>query len=170
MPKGGARIGAGRKPRARTFEVYEGGSVTSVATDGGVSEAPPEDLPQEQQDFWRRCAGLAIERRTLVAHTVPSFRLLCELEAEKQATKATIDRDGRTYIKVTVDGAGTEHSELKAHPLKADYAKLAKQVETLMARFALAPFGKPAGPAQRSKADQAKAEARAKFFGSAQHG
>lgn len=136
------------------------------APDPAMSADPPDDLPGEQAEIWRRYAPLAIERRTLTPATVPMFVLLCELQAERAAVKKTIDQDGRTYIKVTVDGAGTEHEELKAHPLKADYAKLAKQVEALMARFCLGPFGKPAtvGGA-RSKAEQKKASIRARFFG-----
>jgi hypothetical protein len=99
-------------------------------------------LPVEQRDFWCRYGALAIEKRTLTVHTVAAFRLLCELEAEKQATKATIMKDGRTFLKVTVDGAGVEHQELKAHPLTGTYGRLAKAVEALLARFGLAPFGK----------------------------
>lgn len=113
---------------------------------------PPEDLPAEQRDFWHRYAGLAIEKRTLTAHTVGAFRLLCEMDAEKQATKATIEQDGRTFMKVTVDGSGQEHQELKAHPLTGAYGRLAKAVEALMARFGLAPFGKPEAPLVKPKA------------------
>jgi hypothetical protein len=121
-------------------------------TVGGVSALPPEDLPAEQRDFWHRYAGLAIEKGTLTAHTVAAFRLLCETDAEKQATKLTMDRDGRTFLKITVDGAGVEHQELKAHPLTSSYGRLAKATEALMARFGLAPFGKPEAPMRRQSA------------------
>ena len=107
-----------------------------------LSSIPPEDMELEQRDFWHRYAALAIEKGTLTPHTVAAFRLLCELDAEKRATKATMDRDGRTFMKVTVDGAGVEHQELKAHPLTSAFGRLAKAVEALMARFGLAPFGK----------------------------
>jgi phage terminase small subunit len=109
----------------------------------GVSAIPPEDLPPEQRDFWHRYARLAIEARTLTPRTVAAFRLLCELDAEQRATKKTIEHDGRTFVKVTIDGAGQEHQELKAHPLTSAYRQLAQRVEALMARFSLAPFGKP---------------------------
>jgi phage terminase small subunit len=99
-------------------------------------------LPAEHREFWRRNAPLAIEKGTLTVHTVTAFRLLCELDAEKRATTAAMDRDGRTFMKVTVDGSGQEHQELKAHPLTSTYARHAKAVEALLARFGLAPFGK----------------------------
>ena len=158
-------MGAGRKPK---------NPVTFVAIDGGAKLTPeserllepPDGLPPDQVPYWREYAPLAVRQRTLTEQTVPSFKLLCELEAEKRATKETIDRDGRTYIKCVVDGAGNEHQELKAHPLKRDYASLAKDVDRLMARFKLAPFGKPEmGTAPRTTVEQSKAVNRAKFFG-----
>lgn len=164
MPRGGARIGAGRKPKNKPdLTVIDGGAAFSGEASSLLT--PPASMPDDQRVFWIEYAPLAIGSRTLTPATVPNFKLLCELEAEKQATKATIDRDGRTYIKCVVDGAGNEHQELKAHPLKADYAKLAKDVDRLMARFMLAPFGKPAGPAMKSKVEQQKTAARQQFFG-----
>lgn len=63
--------------------------------------------------------------------------------------RETLDSQGLTFIQVTVDGAGQEQQTLKAHPLMAPYRQLTKSVEALLARFCLAPFGKPvagAGP------------------------
>lgn len=151
MGKGGARVGAGRKP-LRPPRVFAPAVLAGGREDAGVSAMPPEDLPGEQREFWHRYAALAIEKRTLTVHTVAAFRLLCELDADKQAVKATIDRDGRTFIKVTVDGAGVEHQELKAHPLTSAYGRTAKAVEQLMARFGLAPFGKAEQPLARKAA------------------
>jgi hypothetical protein len=111
-----------------------------VGIDGGrtseISKTPPRDVP---------------EVGTLTLQTEAAFRLLCELDAEKRATKATLDHDGRTYIKVTVDGAGQEQQELKAHPLTGSYRQLAQRVEALMARFSLAPFGKPVAMSGKKK-------------------
>lgn len=150
MPRGGARTGAGRKPqrpRVQTFTpaVHQGGRA-----DAAVSLIPPEDLPTDEREFWHRYAPNAIEKGTLTPNTLAGFRLLCEMDAEKRKTRAKMDEDGRTFLKVTVDGAGVEHQELKAHPLTSTYGRLAKAVEALMARFGLAPFGK-AEPAARTK-------------------
>lgn len=173
MPRGGARVGAGRKPKTRGAMPSAPAS-NVVVFDGGraeaISKTPPKDLPADQQEFWRMYAPLALQNRTLTAQTVPAFRLLCELEAEKKAVKETIERDGRTYLKVTIDGAGQEHQEVRPHPLKPDYSKLAKQIETLMGKFMLAPFGKPIASGTRTKAEQQKATLRARFFGGAARG
>ena len=148
MPRGGARTGAGRKPKEdRPRRPQRPPNV--VAIDGGrageetVSGIPPKDLPEDQQEFWRRNAPRAIAAGTLTPQSIEAFLLLCELDAEKRATKSTLDKDGRTYLDVTVDGSGQEHSSLKAHPLTTSYRQLAQRVEGLLARFGLAPFGKP---------------------------
>lgn len=139
---GGSRIGAGQKGAADL-------APTAVAA-ADVFATPPEDLPEDQRAFWLTNAVLAIEKGTLTRHTASAFALLCEMDAERRATKATIDKDGRTYLKHSVDGAGVEHEELKAHPLTSHYRAMAKAVETGMKNFAIAPFGK-AEPA-RAKA------------------
>ena len=154
MPRGGARVGAGQKPKHGKPAPFVPGLIDGGRS-GDVSERPPDDLPEAHQAFWRTYAGSAIALGTLTPQTVGSFRLLCELESEKAATLKTIDRDGRTYIKCVVDGAGNEHQELKAHPLTSAYRQLAKQVDALMARFMLAPFGKPAPGAKPKKAQGA---------------
>lgn len=143
---GGERVGSGRKPKggkplqAVPFVPQDLDKRPEGST---VSAIPPEDLSLEEKAFWHQYAQRAIEQGTLTTHTVAAFRLLCELDAEKRATRKTIDADGRIYIKCTVDGAGNEHQELKAHPLTGPYHRLAKQIEALMGRFKLAPFGKP---------------------------
>lgn len=156
MPRGGARTGSGRKPKEARRPRRP---LNVVAIDGGrageetVSGIPPKDLPADQQEFWRRNAPRAMAAGTLVPQSLEAFLLLCELDAEKRATKATLDKDGRTYLDVTVDGSGQEHSSLKAHPLTTSYRQLAQRVEALLARFGLAPFGKPiagSGPKSRT--------------------
>jgi len=140
MGHGGARVGAGRKPKRRRntvpFTPIDGGRA------GDVPQKPPADLPADQWDFWATYAPLAIEQGTLTTATVGAFRLLCEVDAEKRATREQIEKDGRTFVKVTRDFEGNELREFKAHPLTGSYRQLAQRVEALMGRFKLAPFGK----------------------------
>lgn len=156
MPRGGSRVGSGRKPKenVKPFApvVHRGGA------DAGLA-AVPDDLPDDQVDFWRRYASLAVEQGTLTTHTVPSFRLLCEQDAIRQKRALRIADEGETYIKCTIDGSGSEHKEYKAHPLTGPHDRAAKHVEALMARFKLAPFGKPEIP-HRKKTTQASPWAR----------
>lgn len=164
MPRGGSRTGSGRKPNPRTvpFVPIEGGRA------GDVSAVAPDDLPESQKPFWNTYAESAIGLGTLTPQTIGAFRLLCELESEKSATRATIDKDGRTYIKCVVDGAGNEHQELKAHPLTSAYRQLAQRVEALMARFMLAPMGKPAPGAKPKKPPSAVPNPWARIVGEKQ--
>lgn len=141
---GGSRIGSGQKPQGPL-----------AAIDGGKDPlaTPPSDLPEAQHAFWIENAPKAIEKGTLTTHTITAFRLLCEVDEERRASLDTIRDQGRTYIKHSVDGAGVEREELKAHPLTGAYGRLAKSQEATMRAFGLAPFGK-AEPA-RSKAKAA---------------
>jgi hypothetical protein len=152
MPRGGARVGSGRKPKTPRQAVT---AAKIVAIEGGrakdVTPTPPSDLPEDQKGFWRNYAGLAIDAGTLTKQTEPAFRLLCELDAEKRLTRETIERDGRTSMGITTDVTSSEqHVQLKAHPLTSSYRQLAQRVETLMARFSLAPFGKPVAGGKKS--------------------
>lgn len=121
---GGARVGAGSKPKAEPLRV-----VPPQVSDESYEEAPdeltvpPDDLTPEQQEFWRKYAPKAIERKTLTDATVPAFRLLCELDAKKTMVGAMVDKGALGGLRV--------------------FMQLAKQVESLMGRFCLAPFGKP---------------------------
>ena len=118
---GGRRVGAGPKPAARPLTVVHTDQFKQTDTDLAI---PPVDIAVEQQAFWRDYAPLAIERLTLTESTVPAFRLLCELHAKKVVVGTMVDKGALGGLRV--------------------FLQLAKQVETLMARFCLAPFGKPA--------------------------
>lgn len=80
--------------------------------------------------------------RTLNEDTKDAFRDLCELIVWRRRLLAQIERDGLTYTKVSVDGAGVEHTELKKHPLLGEYRGLMQRVEAGRLRFRLAPNGK----------------------------
>lgn len=112
---GGARVGTGPKPII-AVDTEDEGAADDLAL-------PPSDVPPEQQAFWRTYAPFAIERKTLTEATVPAFRLLCELHAKKTMVGAMVDKGALGGLRV--------------------YMQLAKQVESLMGRFCLAPFGKP---------------------------
>lgn len=132
MGWGGARVGAGKKPRPKApkspFTVFNGAK--EITADECLE--PPDDLPPDQQAFWRANAPLAVERQTLTPSTVPTFRLLCELHAKKVLVVKKIDEGELGGLRI--------------------FAQLAKQIEGLMARFCLAPFGKPATGEKKKKA------------------
>jgi hypothetical protein len=129
---GGARVGAGKKPKAKTFAVLQG-DFTQGSDVSGDLLVPPRDLPKEQHDFWRTHAPLAIERNTLTIATTPAFRLLCELDAKKTLVGKMVDKGALGGLRV--------------------FMQLSKQVEGLMARFCLAPFGKPVKSEKPKKAE-----------------
>lgn len=120
---GGSRPGAGKKPKPKPLGVV--GVINAQTVDDPDDLClPPTDLSTEQQDFWRSYAPLAVERNTLTPSTVPAFRLLCRLHAKMVLVESMVDKGALGGLRV--------------------FMQLAKQVESLMARFCLAPFGKPA--------------------------
>jgi hypothetical protein len=105
--------------------------------------AAPESLPVAHQDVWRLYAPPAIEAGTLTPRTAGAFALLCKLIVMEQAVVAQIEADGWTFVKITIDGAGQEHQELKSHPLCSHHRGLVQRLETQMKNFGVMPFGKP---------------------------
>ena len=142
---GGSRVGAGRKPTKHFAPKVIDGGMSALAE-------PPEDVPAAEQAFWRKWARLALEAGSLNERTEAGWRMLCSVEARMRRYEKIIDAEGDTFEKVTIDGAGQEQREIKAHPLVAKHLVLVNKVDLLMARFMLTAFGKPVAPAKATKA------------------
>jgi len=138
MPKGGARIGAGRKPKADRVVVPMVGHRAPVraempALDPGDREAllqPPEDVPGVVQAVWRRWAAHAIAERTLTPATAAGFRQCCQQWVYLETLVRKIDH------------LGVDTKE--ASPYLLSYLKLAQRLDGSLARFRLTALGKPA--------------------------
>lgn len=153
MPRGGARVGAGRKPKGASILSLHGGRVRSGGkVPSTVSNAPlpsvksPEDLPSEHQKVWNELAPHARAARTLTVGTAAAFRDLCEAIVLKRMMLAEILADGLTGNKVTLQmdeaGGGVQSVEKKAHTLLSQYRGMMQRVEAGFTRFRLAPMGK----------------------------
>lgn len=149
MPRGGARAGAGRKPKPKPAVVLgmDGGRIAtpppSAAAAPSADEAlltPPKDLSPNEVACWKTYAAQALEQRTLTPATVAGFRLLCEQHAFVHELAAEIKRIGAASV--------------VAEKILTQYTKLAARLDASLARFKLTAFGKPAdgGPARRQPA------------------
>lgn len=149
---GGQRVGAGRKSKDSRAHFLGGNAgrrtkVTS-AKDVALAEvsAPavdaPVDLSSAELAIWNDLAPHATAAKTLVPQTIGAFRDLCEAIVLKREMIAQVKLDGMTYLKVSVDGAGVEHNEIKAHPLISQHRGMMQRVEAGRARFKLSPIGK----------------------------
>lgn len=172
MPKGGARVGAGRKPKSNILAMPGAGVPTGPVT---VPD-PPEDmvaadeaakarmlaagLPVDIQwasDVWRAYAPAAAENGTLApGATLIGFRVLVDVDVKCRRMEARIDAEGWLV-----------ESELmgpKAHPLWARFEKLMLRREQMMRAYGLIANGKPvvrAAPAGQADpwADRARRKA-----------
>lgn len=145
---GGSRSGAGRKPNTARVLHLHGGADRDRATSraAGVDLEPvpmPDGLTPDVMAVWASLAPHATLAGTLVAGTVPAFLRLCRAIVKHTLMEAQIERDGLTYLKVTIDGSGQEHTEIKAHPLLSRAETVDTKIRGWMKDFAINPFGKP---------------------------
>lgn len=158
MARGGLRVGAGR-PRKSDDAKWLGGD----AGKRGVTKKPeappvevrlipaPADLSADQAEVWNELAPHACAARTLIDGTVHAFRDLCEAIVLKRQMATAIGEDGLTYLKVTIDGSGQEHTERKANPLLTQHRGMMQRIEAALMRFRLSPMGKELTPVEPVK-------------------
>jgi hypothetical protein len=159
MPRGGARPGAGRKPKSKPAAVvlgmdgqrrevpqaaglFEGEEPPQLTQPAELLKVPPRDLSPDAKRCWRRIAPQAIEQRTLTPATVVGFRELCE--------QWTLVQRLRLEVVKATELAGSDAGRKKLRTL-SDQSRL---LDAQMARFKLTGFGKPeAGAAEGGAAD-----------------
>lgn len=143
MGWGGARIGAGRKPRSERAVVLgmdgtriDAGRPRQDADPGDPLLIPPAGMTAAQQKYWMLWAPLAIAQRTLTQETIPGFREACELAAMKDPIAKQIRK------------LGPESDE--AIDLRRDYLKFSKDLRIALQQYKLGAFGRPEqAPARR---------------------
>lgn len=146
MPRGGARVGAGRKPGQKKVKVlgfrnpnqpaWTPTAPSAPSVDAAVAD-PPADLGESAKVFWREWAPHAIEQGTLTEAQVAGFRELCEQLVVKRALWDRME---------TLGPASAE-----ADRILKRYEKMAQRVDASLARFRLTSFGKPMGEAKPRK-------------------
>lgn len=144
MGWGGARVGAGRKPKGERAVVLgmDGNRLSGTPPLPGVVApdvlvAPPKGLPTQARLFWRRWAPLALAQGTLTAETVPGFERLCILAVTSEKLELKM---------VRLEPGSATWSDL--HP---EYLKTAKDLRAAMQSYKLCAFGKPEQGAARGK-------------------
>ena len=155
MPRGGRRVGSGRKPGTRRavvlgmdglrvpphsdFETPQ--QVIPLNSSGDDLSIPPKDLPAAQRRFWAEWAPLALALKTLTIEKVPGFRQLCERAELSRALFKQLRKLGL---------ASDDAAEIRRA-----YDKATLRVNSSLAEFQLTGTGKPAtsGASGRKTAD-----------------
>ena len=131
MPKGGRRPGAGRKPKTALERAVTGnpgrrgrvlpgpGAGAGPVVAASAPVPPPEDLTSEERAVWTALASHAQAARTLTPGTALGFRVLCRNVVLEQRLATGEDRGG------------------------PNHRGILQRVDAELARFCLAPFGKP---------------------------
>ena len=163
MPKGGRRVGAGRKPRARGVLLAMDGTRRTDVLPPALQPAPssstraprslakpPADLSAPRKAFWRTYAPHAIAEGTLTAATVVGFRELSEQWVLKEDLARVIEAAAAEPVAGDDLALVIARKRDAADALKA-YVKLAQRLDATLARFKLTASGK-AAPAEKPKA------------------
>lgn len=128
MPRGGARVGAGRPRRDPTSAWLKGDTVKrgprpvrpSAPVGAVVRVDPPRHLDEEGLAVWKELAPHALELRTLTPATAMAFGDLCRaIVFERKLAMSALAAAG------------------------ADHRGMMSRVEAGRARFRLIPDGKP---------------------------
>lgn len=124
MPRGGRRIGAGRKPKPAhermLGRVLPHPSAPPVGPPAPIEEFdPPADLDAEAREVWLRQAPFAFQNRTLTKATTLAFTRYCRMVVQERIDAASSAANG------------TNHRGLR------------KELNTLEIQFMLTAAGKP---------------------------
>jgi hypothetical protein len=164
---GGARAGAGQKPKTRTRRGGRDipGLRAVPGSRGGRSEAPlvpeppaeeiqpPDRLTPKELEYWHELGPHAIEAGTLVPATVAPFVLLCKCLVMVDEMHATMLNEGLTVIKFVITEEGSQE-EKKVHPLLSPYRNMVQRIESLAVKYKVCALGKPMdvdAPKKKSK-------------------
>ena len=138
MPRGGARPGAGRKPKPTHLRGLDGGAGHRQVVPPAAATAPidefdaPDTLSVDERNVWVRQAPLAFKARTLTRSTALAFERYCQLVVRERNEAKSSGCDG------------------------PNHARMIRTLNTLELQFQLTPCGKPiyeaeAQPAQPKK-------------------
>lgn len=149
MPRGGKRIGAGRKPKNKTAKLLRHPSAQTPPTTNGPSPIEefdaPDSLSMEARHVWLHQAPHAFLNRTLTRASAMAFERYCEI--------VVLERNERRS-----SGVGG-----------ANHRGLLKELRALEERFILAPLGK-AMPSSDRAPDASATDDDAFFGGSSSAG
>jgi len=108
-----------------------------------IAPKPPAWLSKSACVEWRRLSGLAYNLGKLRVETTRSFALLCEVLAQADAARQTIEAEGLT---VAAGNGGT-----KAHPALRVGEAARKEAVRLLAQFGLSPASATPYPGEAPK-------------------
>src|SRR5262245_58675240 len=103
MPRGGARVGAGRKPKERPLAALHGHRDRPLVDPPPAVDTPPEPVEPPATvtgltlKVWLELAPYALAERTLSPKTAAAFELLCRAIVLERKLGRGRDRGGSNH-------------------------------------------------------------------------
>ena len=135
----------GRPPKPSAIKRLEGNPGRRALNDAepqpDVALPPkPATLSPVAAAEWDVTGPLLVSLGVLTVADGQAFQAYCELRADWEAIGARLKDDpDPVYEKITIDGSGQEHRELKPNPLYAMRDRVAGRLLMYFARFGMTP-------------------------------
>lgn len=144
---GGARPGAGRRPKAAKLKALEGTArpdrepaVPDHVPIGAI--VAPADLTDRELHFFGQVARILDEQKRSSAHYEPIVTLLARRMAQVERLSAVIELMGDTFESKSVKGTGADRVVtimVRARPEAAMRSEAMRHVHTLLSELMLSP-------------------------------
>lgn len=100
---------------------------------------PPADLAEAARPYWDYFAPLQVRTGLLTDSSRETLRSYCQLLVQRDRIEVALRDSPVLILSTSVDGAGNEHTVLKANPLLAQQRQVEASLHTLANDLCLAP-------------------------------
>lgn len=108
-----------------------------------IKDKESQDMPPKSENIPQRPPGLSkiakkywneyVKLYSIRNSDISIFTRLCKAHAEEIELEELLEKQGRLFLRVSVDGAGVEHKEPKSNPIFLQLMKV-RQLVTMLER------------------------------------
>jgi len=99
----------------------------------------PSHLDAKARKYWKKYGLILFDLGLLTEMDGPAFGEVCQMYSDISKLTKEIRKEGRTFFKtnlfIAVDGAGTEHQEMKSNPKVTQLDNLRKEFRYSWGQF-----------------------------------
>jgi len=95
----------------------------------------PSHLDSKARRYWKKYGLILFDLGLLTEMDGPAFGEVCQIYSDISKLTKELRAEGRIFIKVSVDGAGIEHQEVKSNPKVTQLDNLRKEFRYSWGQF-----------------------------------